>query len=87
MGEFYNIVASDYKQRTRSYTFLVTLAITLYFAYSFVPLPNAAYTTVRVGNYIGVQNSAWLGYVPAMMSSVFLCMIGFYLINYGDDRI
>ena len=86
MGEFYNIVASDYKQRTRSYTFLVTLAITLYFAYSFVPLPNAAYTTVRVGNYIGVQNSAWLGYVPAMMSSVFLCMIGFYLINSGIKK-
>ena len=86
MGEFYNIVASDYKQRTRSYTFLVTLAITLYFAYTFVPLPNANYTTVRVGNYIGVQNSAWIGYVTAMMCSVFLCMIGFYLINSGIKK-
>ncbi len=86
MGEFYNIVASDYKQRTRSYAFLVTLAISLYLAYSFVPLPNAEYTTVRAGNYIGVQNSAWLGYVTAMMCSIFLCMVGFYLINSGIKK-
>jgi hypothetical protein len=86
MGEFYNIVVADYKQRTRSYAFLVTLAISLYFAYSFVPLPNADYTTVRIGNYIGVQNSAWMGYVTAMMSSVFLCMVGFYLINSGIKK-
>jgi len=86
MGEFYQIVVSDYKQRTRSYAFLVTLAISLYFAYSFVPLPNAEYTTVRAGNYIGVQNSAWLGYVTAMMCSIFLSMIGFYLINSGIKK-
>jgi len=86
MGAFYTIIISDYKQRTRSYAFLVTLAISLYAAYSFVPAPNATYSTVRVGGYIGVQNAAWIGYVTAMMTSVFLCWIGFYLINSGIKK-
>jgi hypothetical protein len=77
----YKIIISDYKQRTRSYAFLVTVAISLYAAYSFIPAPNAEYTTARIGNYLGVQNSAWIGYVTAMMTSVFLSMIGFYLVN------
>src|SRR5580698_2105983 len=74
MRTFYRIVISDYKQRTRSYAFLITLAISLYFAYSFIPAADANYTTVRIGNYVGVQNAAWIGYVTAMMTSVFLSM-------------
>ncbi|BAU55872.1 hypothetical protein [Mucilaginibacter gotjawali] len=86
MDAFYKIVISDYKQRTRSYAFLVTLAISLYFAYAFLPAANAAYTTVRIGNYTGVQNAAWIGYVTAMMTSVFLAMTGFYLVNSGIKK-
>ena len=86
MDAFYRIIISDYKQRTRSYAFLITLAISLYFAYAFLPAANAAYTTVRIGNYIGIQNSAWIGYVTAMMTSVFLAMIGFYLVNSGIKK-
>lgn len=81
MGSFYKILIADYKQRTRSYAFLVTLAISLYAAYAFVPAETANYNTVRIGNYIGVQNAAWIGYVTAMMSSTFICWIGFYLVN------
>ena len=81
MEQFYKIVRFDYLQRTRSYAFLVTLAISLYAAYSFIPAPGSNYTTLRIGDYLGVQNSAWIGYVTAMMSSVFLTMIGFYLVN------
>ena len=86
MSTFYRIVYSDYLQRTRSYAFLITLAIALYAAYAFMPAPDAAYTTVRVNNYVGVQNSAWTGYVTAMMSCTFICWIGFYLINSGIQK-
>jgi hypothetical protein len=81
MNTFYKIVISDYLQRTRSYAFLLTLAISLYAAYSFVPTIDAAYSTIRVGDFVGAQNSAWIGYVTAMMTSVFLSLIGFYLVN------
>jgi hypothetical protein len=65
------------------YSFFRTgqLAISLYIAYTFVPAPGAAYTTVRIGNLIGVYNSAWIGYVTAMMTGVFLSLIGFCLVN------
>lgn len=81
MKQLYRIVISDYLQRTRSYAFLITLAISLYAAYAFVPAAGANYTTLRVGNYIGIQNAAWIGYVTAMMGSIFISMIGFYLVN------
>lgn len=81
MKHLITIIKGDYLQRTRSYAFLVTLAITLYMAYTFVPPVDANYTTVRIGNYLGDYNSAWIGHVTAMMTSVFLTLIGFFLIN------
>ncbi len=81
MGQYYKIIIADYKQRTRSYAFLITLAVGLYFAYICIPPHGANYSTVRMGSYTGVQNAAWIGYVTAMMTSVFLALIGPYLIN------
>ncbi len=81
MKSFFTIVKSDYLQRTRSYAFLVTLCISLAVAYSFVPEPNAGYSTIRISDYIGYYNSAWFGYVTAIMTSIFLSLAGFYLVN------
>lgn len=81
MTRFFTIVKSDYLQRTRSYAFLITLCISLAVAYTFVPAPNASYSTIRIADHIGYYNSAWFGYVTAIMTSVFLSLVGFYLIN------
>lgn len=83
MNSFVTIIKSDYLQRTRSNAFLITLCASLAIAYTFVPEPNANYSTIRIGDYIGFYNSAWFGYVTAIMTSVFLSLIGFYLINSG----
>ncbi len=83
MNSFITIIKYDYLQRTRSYGFLITLCISLAVGYSFVPEPNANYSTIQIGGYIGVYNSAWFGYVTAIMTSVFLSLIGFYLVNSG----
>lgn len=81
MRLFFTISVSDYLQRTRSYTFLITLCISIAIAYTFVPEPNANYSTIRVADYTGNYNSAWFGYITAIMTSVFLSLIGFYLVN------
>ncbi|MCY7420209.1 MAG: hypothetical protein LH478_00465, partial [Chitinophagaceae bacterium] len=81
MNNYISIIKGDYRQRTRSYAFLITLAISLYMAYAFIPAAGAAYTTVKIGKYIGENNSAWIGYVTAMMTSIFLALLGFYLVN------
>ncbi|NNV55124.1 hypothetical protein [Limnovirga soli] len=78
---FKSIIKGDYLQRTRSYAFLVTLAISLYLAYTFLPAADANYSTVKIGNYVGENNATWIGYVTAIMTSIFLSLIGFYLVN------
>ncbi len=81
MNTFFTIIKYDYLQRTRSSAFLVTLCISFAVAYTFIPAPDTNYSTIRVGNFQGVYNSAWFGYVTAIMTSVFLSLIGFYLVN------
>lgn len=83
MNALFTIVKLDYLKRTRSYAFLITLCASLAIAYTFVPEPNAGYSTIRVSDYVGVYNSAWFGYVTAIMTSIFLSLIGFYLVNSG----
>ncbi|WP_379953162.1 hypothetical protein [Dokdonia sp. R78006] len=83
MAPFFNIIKLDYLQRTRSYAFLITLCASLVIAYSFVPEPNSNYSTIRISGYVGYYNAAWFGYVTAIMTSFFLSLIGFYLINSG----
>lgn len=86
MNYYKSIIKADYLQRTRSYAFLITLAISLYIAYTFVPPSDAAYSTVQIGNFHGENNSAWIGYVSAIMTSTFLSLIGFYLVTGGIKK-
>ena len=86
MRYIYSIIKADYLQRTRSYSFLITLAITIYGAYSFVPPPTASYTTLSIVGYKGVFNSAWVGYVSAMMTTIMLSLYGFFLVNSGIKK-
>lgn len=82
----YSIIKADYLQRTRSYSFLITLAVTIYAAYSFVPPNTANYTTLNVPGYRGAFNSAWVGYVSATMTTVMLSLWGFLLVNSGIKK-
>jgi hypothetical protein len=86
MRSLSSIIKADYLQRARSYAFLVTLLASVALAYAFLPAPEANYSTVRVGEYVGENNAAWMGHVTAIMSSTFLWLIGFYLVNNGIKR-
>ncbi|MDJ1505028.1 hypothetical protein [Xanthocytophaga agilis] len=86
MRYLYSILKADYQQRTRSYAFLITLAVTIYVAYSFVPEPTASYTTLNMVGYKPIYNAAWVGYVSAIMTSVMLSLYGYFLINSGIKK-
>ena len=60
---------------------MITMCASLAIAYTFIPAEDAGYSTIRIADYVGYYNSAWVGYVTAMMTSIFLSLIGFYLIN------
>lgn len=86
MKYIYSIIKADYLQRTRSYAFLIIMAITIYAAYSFVPPPSAHYTTLTVVGFKGVYNSAWVGHLAAMMTTVLLSLYGFFLVTGGIKK-
>lgn len=86
MNYIYSMIKADYQQRTRNYSFLITLAITVFATYSFIPSPDASYTTFSIGKYQGIHNSAWVGHVTALMTTVMLSLYGFFLVNSGIKK-
>ncbi|MFK7952869.1 MAG: hypothetical protein AB8B73_08475 [Ekhidna sp.] len=81
MNRIFTLVKYDYLQRVRSYQFLIIVCASLAFAYTLIPAPDSSYSTIRIGGYLGNYNAPWVGYVSAIMSSVFVTLIGYYLIN------
>lgn len=81
MKRIFTLVKYDYLQRIRSYRFLIILCCSLAFAFLLIPASDATYSTISIGEYLGHYNTAWIAYVTAMMSSVFISLFGYYLIN------
>jgi hypothetical protein len=82
------LVRGDVLDRTRRYSFLITLAAALWAGYAFLPPQEAKYVTLRLGDHRGIYNSAWVGAATSMLTSSFLGLIGFYLVRdtVGRDR-
>jgi len=79
----YQMVRADFLQRVRRYSFLVTLAASLYLAYSVA----AEKVWIVVGNgYRGVYNSAWIGALMSICCSTFLSLAGFYIVKNAVQR-
>ncbi len=88
LGRLATLVRGDVLERTRRYSFLITLAAALWAGYAFLPPQEARYVTLRLGQHRGIYNSAWVGAAIALLSSSFLGLIGFYLVRdtVGRDR-
>lgn len=82
----YHLARADFFQRTRSYGFLITLGVTLYVGYFFIPPNHSSYSTMQIGGHRGLYNSAYLGSLMALLISPFLSLAGFYLVKNAVDR-
>ena len=80
------LARADFLERVRRHSFLVTLGITLFAAYMFLPPNHARYSTLHFAGHRGLYNSAWVGCVIAMLSSTFLGIAGFYLVKNAVER-
>ncbi|MBL7066062.1 MAG: hypothetical protein ISS49_17940 [Anaerolineae bacterium] len=80
------LIRADFLERTRRYSFLVTLGVMLYIGYSAVPPAESGMLTVDLGDVRGVYNSAWIGGVVALLGSMLLSLPGFYLVKNGIAR-
>ena len=82
MRLLYHLVRADFLERSRRYSFLVTLAAAMYLAYCCV----TGKVVIRLDQYRGVYNSAWLGCLMALVSTTFLTLIGFYIVKSAVQR-
>lgn len=78
---FLAIVATDWRERTRSRRLWLTLAATAGLAWLCFPSSSANYIVLGIdGHHRGLYSSAWIGMVLAMLS-IWTSLVGFYLVR------
>ncbi len=82
LRQVYAIALADLRERMRRYSYLVTLAATLYFVY----LVTAGHLQLAIHGQRGVYNSAWIGTQMALSVGVLLSLAGFYLVKNTLDH-
>ncbi len=78
----WHLLRADFLERLRRYSFLVTLAATVWLGY----LVGTGKLGIWVGGTRGVLNSAWIGTTMAMVINTFLSLAGFYVVKGSVDR-
>jgi len=78
----FQLSLADFRERTRRYSFLVTMIGVMFFGY----LVITGQYTVKFGEYKAIYNSAWAGSVMAVCSSIMMAIAGFYLIRGSIKR-
>jgi hypothetical protein len=78
----YHMVRADFLERVRRYSFLLSLSFSIYLGYAVY----AGQVRLQLGNYRGVNNSAWLGSVITLLATTFLTIVGFYIVKNTIQR-
>ncbi len=78
----YHMARADFLERVRRYSFLLTLGFSVYLGY----VVYAGQVTLQLDKYRGVNNSAWLGSVIGLVGSVWLSLVGFYIVKNTIQR-
>jgi len=82
----YHLMRADFFERARRYSFLITLGLTIFAAYIYLPPSDANYQTLGLGGYRGVYNSAWVGGAVSVLCSALSSLPAFYLVKNAVDR-
>lgn len=77
MHIIYHLARADFLERVRRYSFLVMLGLVVFLGYQVA----AGNMTLRLDEYRGEFNSAWVGSMMALISSFFLGWFGFFLVK------
>lgn len=78
----FHMVRADFIERVRRYSFLLTMVFSAYLGYAIY----AGHVNLQLDSYHGVVNSAWLGSVVGLFGSVFLSLVGFYVVKNTIQR-
>ncbi len=85
---YFYIIKNNVIKQMRSYSFLIVIGLTLFLGYFCVPAASDGYQIFYLSGIRGVYNSAWLGGMAAMLSSLLLWLFGFYMLRsqISDDE-
>lgn len=86
INRFLHITLADFRERTRSYSYLCTLILTIFAAYIFVWLVDIGYVPMQFGKYRSFNNIYYLWTAVIANESLFLSLIGFYLVKSSIDK-
>lgn len=78
----YHLARADFLERVRRYSFLVTLAAAIYLGWA----ANAGYVQLNLDKYRGIYNSAWVGILMTLSTTLFVSLVGFYVVKNAIDR-
>lgn len=78
---------ADFLERARRFSTLVTFFAMLFMAWQAMPAdPRQFSMSLRLGDYRGLYNSAWVGGLMAMLVTTLLTLVGFYLVKNAVER-
>lgn len=78
----WHLLRADFLERVRRYSFLVTLAATVWLGW----LVGTGKLELWIGTVRGVYNSAWIATTMALVINTFLSLAGFYVVKNAVDR-
>jgi len=78
----YQLSLADFRERTRRYSFLVTMMGVMFFGY----LVITGKYTIQFGEFKCIYNSAWAGSAMAVTSTIMMVIAGFYLVRGSIKR-
>jgi hypothetical protein len=76
------MLKADFLERTRRSSFMVTVCLIIYLGYAV----NTGQILIKLDNYRGIYNSAWVGSLMALVITFFLGIAGFYLVKNTIER-
>jgi hypothetical protein len=78
----YAIARADFLERVRRNSYLVTLLFTVYLGYA----AGTGRISLRLGDYRGLYTSAWIGIMVSLVTTIFVSLVGFYIVKNAVDR-
>src|SRR4051812_3940824 len=78
----YQMMRADFLERVRRTSFLLALGFALFLAYAVY----AGEVALQLDDYSGVANSAWIGCVIGLVASVWIPLVGFYIVKNSIER-
>lgn len=78
----FQLAFGDFKERVRRYSFLMTMLWTLFWGYLVITRKYS----VQFGNYQSEFDSIWAGNLMAILSTIMLTFVGFYLVKNSIKR-